>query len=58
MTPQQIVSPFNAPFSIPVIPTGMSVPLTAGEVTALNTAYPRPPYGQVYWNPNTGASLP
>lgn len=58
MTPQEIVSPFNAPFSVPVIPTGMSRPLTAPEVTALNTAFPKPPYGFTVWNVHTGAAVP
>lgn len=58
MTYDQIVSPSSAPFSAPVIPMGMNRPLTAPEVTALNTAYPKPPYGFTVWNTTTGAAKP
>lgn len=57
-TVQEIVSPRNAPFSVPVIPTGMNRPLTAGEVTTLNAAFPIPPYGNTWWNKTTGVSVP
>ena len=51
MDPRLIVSPGNAPFNTTVIPTGMNRLLTAGEVTALNTAWPVPPNGNTYFPP-------
>lgn len=58
MTYDQIVSPWDAPFSVAVIPTGLSAPLTVPQAAALNTAYPKPPYGFTTYNMTTGAAKP
>lgn len=57
-TVAEIVSPRNAPFSAPIIPTGMNRVLTGGEVTALNTTFPIPPNGNTWWVPKTGLPGP
>jgi hypothetical protein len=58
MTPLEIIVPQDAPFSAPVIPRGMSVALTAPQVTSANTLYPKPPWGFTVWNVQTGAAKP
>jgi hypothetical protein len=50
--------PQDAPFNATVSPRGLDRVLTAPEVTAANTLYPKPPNGFTVWNTATGAAKP
>jgi hypothetical protein len=55
MTVNETLHPADAPFSTTTIHRGLNRLLTPAEVTAANLAFPKPPYGNLYWPPSGAA---